>query len=527
MSRPQKSYFCSALATVLLLAFVIGILKFTAWKSSKASSSFRYESDNTPPGGAPEGEYKDRLARAEVALRVYSAAHSAGTVLNDPGVCSRRFVLAGYPTLNSLGDSVYEFLNAHAVAILLNRTIVGAHPPAGESSPWESRWIVDIADLRAVWRERKCGAGKELSSISLSDSQVAGLLACCAGTSVDATMISVCTPRHTVHALRAHAHAEGNTTVAGVRTLFGLDGFTFYGLLLRNALQIPPSGPRVIKAFGKIENYHTAKDLVTFGLHMKHTSVGSAQVKKDLDIAIRTLKRLIPKYTASYRHPCAILMASNRAELFELADSERSLLGCSVTKVERFPGEKATEVTDTGLWPSSSVVVDDISLLARSDVFVGSRTMSGEPTSVSLLIADLLASGQLNQQINVYWMDNVAADENWKSQHHSGAEGNYTATGYVPTTCTGATFCSPEPGRRTSCRRLQGFEETARYVVRPLDRNKGNTGRYRPDGRPVIYNPKYDFRNRSIPGQSSRNKNASTRLGKAQIRPLHPPTKLA
>lgn len=500
MASSSKSCVCSLISIFLMFGAVISIFKFAAWKLEKRQNAFR----SLDRGGLANEEedlpYAERKSNIRIRLQGYAELHDAARVLRDPSICQRKFVLVQYPTQGDIGQSTFEFLNGFAAAVILNRTLVAARPSSGKRVPWRSKWIADIQEIRAAWKGQGCAGGNELTATPTDGKNLAGILRCCGNSSTIDPMISQCMGHHLLYQLREAVHGKTDLgpSLSTVRDMFSVDEYTAYGLLLRAALTIPPTGPRVIAALGHIESYHTSKNLVVIGIHLRHYASEGSAIQGELSAAIQSLKKIVDAHVTP-SIPCAILMASNRPELFDFADSNGGVLfGCKVTRVEKLKKDETTlGVTETGLWPESSVLLDDISLLSIADIFVGSKLPSSDPSAVSLLIADLLASDHKEGSRNIYWIGNVVITEDF--QAHSFQTRTWTPTNLMSSVvCFDHKYCSVVAADRSvSCPRLQPYESRPPVKSPVTDKLVLVPGKQRPDGRPVYYNPKYDLRNRT------------------------------
>lgn len=490
----SKSCACTIFAVFFLFTAVVSIFRFTAWKLERRQRQFR----SVDRGDSSEDEsllYRLRVGLVRSQLQQYIQVHSAAAVLADPQICMRQFVLAGYPSADMLGETTFELLNGFAASIIFNRTLVGVRPSRSAAAPWKSGWMIDLSDLRAAWRVRGCSGRMELAASVASALDVTGMLACCGNDTSGAAMISTCIRGHTLHQLRAVTGTNSGALVPSFRhdvigRLFSVDPYTSYGLLLRASLQIPPTRPRVIAALSQIEGYHTTRDMVVFGVHLRHRASLAVLVQEEVDAALSSLSKIVPVHTQSGALPCAVVLASNRREIFGLA-KDGYLMGCRVTRVEPL---EASAAHDDAEEQSANSLLDDISLLSLSDVFLGSKSLFGEPSSVSLLIADLIASDHKKGSQNIYWIGNVAVSDSFEA--HSLRSGAEEGSLLSSAQCTLRSFCDADSLSTMSCPRLLEFE-----VAKPAAGTPKGTvmlpGKKRADGRPVYYNPKYDFRNRT------------------------------
>jgi hypothetical protein len=561
-----KSCICPTLAIVLLFAAVAGILKLATWNANRAA--FRYaelRADAQAEEGGQGGlrAYGEHVADIRLQLQRYRMLHNADAVLTDSALCSRQFVLVNYPTVGKIGDTMFEFLNGFALALFLNRTIVTtASMQDVNKLPWKSKWMVDIKDLKNAWRKGGCSQTGALAATMLAEAEAAGVAACCGGGG-PAVMLGQCARGHHFYRLLGDpAGGLSGPAAESVGRIFGIDEYSAYGLLLRSALVASPSRPAVVSALAKIENYHTSKDMVMIGIHVRHISSDPVRVKKEVDAAYKSLEKVVPLHTDSNKLPCAILMSSNREELYMLADSGAvagKLLGCSITRVQKLNDtvETPQPVGDGGepappLLTSSEM--DDLNLLSLSEVFIGS-TPKGARSEFSLIVADLVASGQNQGSKNIYWISDVVGEADWNEKsprlHTTAAPGvrNASAASATLSLCDDKQYCSlsSEATRKWLCPRLQGFatkmlkqqlenKTKNKKKAPPLNLTSPNNpipnpnnpipnnlnlipipnpnpslkrvpdaivigGKPRPEGQPpAAYNPKFDFRDKKQRG---------------------------
>ena len=496
-------YLLPALGAIFLMAAVAGILKVASWK--RRDKPFRFSAQ---PSGATKEYQPESLKRValERLLRQYSIEHDADRVLDDEDICNRQFVLVTPPIMQAMEDTMFEFLNGLALSVITNRTVVVTSKDKGRSSPWMPKWAVDIRSLRATWRGHGCTRSKDLSATMLGGRDILGILSCC-NSSGEVVMIGVCA--------RAHFFFELNDTLAlmpghfkeNVKLLLGVDEYTSYGLLLRSAAVIPPSYPAVISALGRIEKFHTSENMVIIGLHVKDGTKHLDNADKFIRAARQSLEKIVPIYTKENKLPCAILMVSNVNGLFSLADDDGKLLGCSVTFIMRdSTAIKEVQAVGSRLNSSSgsisdSLKLEEISLLSRSDVFVGSKLHgNGKRSEISLLVADMIASSVSSGSSNIYWIGDIADVSDWSTNSPR------TYTKPLPAIDCRAgyhEYCLLKYAEHSvHCPRLKSYSgKVKKEVPKSTAIEKDAIIMFKPKSGDSdvkrVYNAKYDFRNRS------------------------------
>ena len=278
--------------------------------------------------------------------------------------------------------------------------------------PWQSSWIIDLPRLKSIWARLHCKPAY-LAAVLLGTPTKADHLTCCGEGFLDYVLMAQCLNHHQLYQLSSSGSVLSKTSHRVADVLFSVDEYALYGLLLRAAFKLGAPSPAVRAAIAKVSLH------IKIGLHLRHLDMRSHQIGLDIDRAVESLRRVVTALRSEQNKPCAILLASNRPEVFE---SEAMLpLGCSIVYVDR-PMANASVLNKTsehGLWSNSDIQVDDINLLAMSDVFVGSSIYKKAHSTYSMLISDLVSSRHRSGRGRVYWISDILANrsEAWDRTH--------------------------------------------------------------------------------------------------------------